>query len=238
MITSNRVAIGAFTEQALAEKAIEELHKAGFTSEQIGFVTRAQEGGAAFSESEAHALAGTATGVVSGGILGGVVSAAVSLLIPGFGVAIAGGVLAATLGGAAIGAVTGGFVGSLTHIGVPEDEAQYYHEQLESGRTIVTVDAPERYEEAMLLLRECGSFDATVRAHDTEDHEPAEVGTFGAPNEMAGTEMSAYPGAGLGVGMAAPDDMVSPVAPVITPLVDDSAATGDNAETEETISDR
>lgn len=49
-----------------------------------------------------------------------------SLLIPGIGPVIAGGVLGATLVGAGVGAAAGGPIGLLTEMGVPEVEARHF----------------------------------------------------------------------------------------------------------------
>jgi uncharacterized protein (TIGR02271 family) len=84
-------------------------------------------------------------------------------LIPGFGPAIAGGILAATLGGAAIGAAAGGLLGALTGMGVPEEEARYYESEFQAGRIILTVQADGRRDEAINILRRYGAYDAASR---------------------------------------------------------------------------
>ena len=38
--TTRTTAVGVFTERRLADRAIEELHNAGFSNEQIGFISR------------------------------------------------------------------------------------------------------------------------------------------------------------------------------------------------------
>lgn len=155
-------AVGVFSEPALAEQAMTQLRNAGFTDEQIGFISRDPYITPSDSAEDASNAPSTATGAVSGGVIGGVIGAVTSLLIPGFGPAIAGGILAATLGGVALGALAGGFVGSLTHLGVPEHEARFYEGQLNEGRTVVTVNAPGRYGDAVRILRQAGAYDANV----------------------------------------------------------------------------
>ena len=202
-------AVGVFTERSDAERAIEELAKAGFSNEQIGFIARGKDPLASQTIAEANAgqvdtvpagvntvppvimpgatpelapavtdtaaqdsitgysrTEATVAGAAGGGVLGGILSAAASLLIPGFGPAIAGGVLAATLGGVVIGAVAGSFVGALTQMGIPEDEANYYQDELNAGRVIVTVKAGGCYLEALNILRYNGAYDATARYLD------------------------------------------------------------------------
>lgn len=161
-------AIGVFTERAQADRALEVLHNAGFTDDMIGFIQRdlrnADTGRAATDATKMPATAddktgAAATGAVGGGILGGLLGAAAALVIPGIGPAIAGGILVTTLGGAAIGAVAGGLIGALTNMGIPEEEARYYQQELESGRTLVTVNAGDRYDEAVTILRGQGAYD-------------------------------------------------------------------------------
>lgn len=206
--TARTTAVGVFTERRLADRAIEELHSAGFANDHIGFVSRegytgekqeliipaqagtgtAPTGGApvagvptpvstdddfttATDDSKTET---TAAGVVGGGVLGGILGAAAALLIPGLGPAIAGGILTAVLGGAAIGAVTGGLIGALTNMGVPENEARFYQDELRAGRTLVTVQAGDRYDEALAILRRNGAYDATTRQDTTNATTAAE----------------------------------------------------------------
>src|SRR6266567_7132827 len=110
-----------------------------------------------------EAAPGAAVGAVSGGIIGGVIGAAAALLIPGIGPAIAGGILVTVLGGAAIGAAAGGIVGALVGMGVPEEEAHYYAGEFHSGRTLVTVRADGRQQEAINILHHFGGYDAGTR---------------------------------------------------------------------------
>jgi uncharacterized protein (TIGR02271 family) len=46
-------------------------------------------------------------------------------------------------------------------MGVPEEEARYYDQEFRSGRTLVTVKADGRYDEAQALLRRYGAYDVT-----------------------------------------------------------------------------
>ncbi|MBE3561221.1 MAG: hypothetical protein IMW89_18675, partial [Ktedonobacteraceae bacterium] len=103
------------------------------------------------------------TGVVGGGVIGGTAVAMVSLLIPGVGPALAGGMLMAVSGGAVLGALAGGLVGTFTALGVPEDEARFYQAELEKGKTLVTVRAGERSPEAIAILRRGGAYSADNR---------------------------------------------------------------------------
>ncbi len=101
---------------------------------------------------------GEGEGIVSGGIVGGLLGAAAALLIPGIGPAVAGGILAATLGGAAIGAVAGGILGVFADMGIPEHEAHLYRRELAAGRVLVTVQADaEKARQVEDVLRHNGA---------------------------------------------------------------------------------
>jgi len=163
-VVERSMVVGVFTNTVLAERAIDELHQAGITNEQIGFVARGeatQSVSTPAEEAKSHAL-GATTGAVSGGVAGGLLSAAVAFLIPGFGPALAGGILAAALGGTVLGAVAGGFIGALKGMGISEEEARYYQRELETGRTLVTVNAGERNHEVIDILRRNGAYNASA----------------------------------------------------------------------------
>jgi uncharacterized protein (TIGR02271 family) len=163
--TGRSAVVGVFRDRSEAEKAVEELKRAGFRDDQIGFVTRRDDGtGTATTATDRDAEGtdrgtGAATGAVAGGVLGAIIGAGAALLIPGVGPVLAGGILAAALGGAAIGAAAGGLIGALTGLGIPEEEAEYYNTEFESGRTIVTVKADGRYQEAYDILHRFGAYD-------------------------------------------------------------------------------
>ncbi|MBA2679578.1 MAG: hypothetical protein H0U76_14425 [Ktedonobacteraceae bacterium] len=159
-------AIGVFTDRAAADAALEELNRVGFAADQLGFAVRdrdvTERTTLLTSIGELNAMQSTGAGAMGGGIIGGIAGAAVSLLIPGLGPALAGGMLLATLGGVAMGAVAGGFVGSLIRMGVPEEEAHRYQDLLTDGHSIVTVQASERYEEALKILAQHGAYNSAM----------------------------------------------------------------------------
>jgi len=187
-LDERQTVVGVFPTRTQAERAIEELHRFGFTDQQIGFIARdsnetARDG---TSASETGVAQNTVGGAVSGGVIGGLVGAASSLLIPGFGPAIAGGILAATLGGAALGAVAGGLIGALTQIGVPEDEAYYYQQEFEAGNFLVTVIAPGFQREALEILRRHGAYDASTRRNSQDEAGNRPYAQVGTPPSQAG----------------------------------------------------
>jgi hypothetical protein len=165
-MTERSTVVGVFMDRAAAERAISDLRTRGFTDDQIGYVVRhagTTEGNVSPEGGRSEAAERTAIGAAGGGVAGGIIGAAASLLIPGFGPALAGGILAATLGGAVVGAAAGGIIGALTSMGVPEEEARYYQGEFEAGRVIVTVKATGRQNEAQNVLRQYGAYDAYTR---------------------------------------------------------------------------
>jgi hypothetical protein len=154
-----RTAVGVFHDRQEAEAAVTDLHRAGFRQDQIGVVARheeAEEGSA--GEKETKAAAGGVTGMVAGGTLGTLLGAVAAGLIPGVGPVLGAGILAAAVGGAATGAVAGGILGTLIGLSIPEEDARYYHGEFEAGRTLVTIKADGRYDEAVRILRTHGAY--------------------------------------------------------------------------------
>ncbi|HXZ05241.1 MAG TPA: hypothetical protein VEH81_10430 [Ktedonobacteraceae bacterium] len=157
-MTQDFIAVGVFHDSEQARHAIDELKSVGYSENEIGFLARASVTG-----SQEDTLSGAETGAVEGGIIGGVLGAAASLLIPGFGPAIAGGILLATFGAAGIGALAGSLIGALISIGVPEEEAHHYQHELKKGRTIVTVKASSGYADVITIMRRNGAIDAKIQ---------------------------------------------------------------------------
>jgi hypothetical protein len=161
-MTQRSTVVGVFPDRAHAEQAITELHNLGFRDEQIGYVVLGEKdtGGALAGKKPGE---GAALGATGGGVAGALLGAGASLLIPGIGPAIAGGILAATLGGLVAGAVLGGIAGALVKLGVPEEEARYYESEFKAGHPIVTVEAAGQQQAVLDVFRHCGAHDASSR---------------------------------------------------------------------------
>jgi hypothetical protein len=161
--------VGVFEDRRQADRAVDELRRAGFRDDQIGVAMRydheevqgedtsdTAEGTRAGTGAVTGALAGLGFGALAGlGVLSGV--------IPVIGPAIAGGTLGIILTNAAAGAGIGGLVGALAGAGIPEDEASYYQGEFEAGRAIVTVEARDRADEARAILRRYDAYDLSSR---------------------------------------------------------------------------
>jgi len=161
--TITRIVIALFEERSEAEDAIRDLKNAGFTNDQIGVAThdRVVEGEERVDrddrEETATGLAeGATAGAITGGVIGGLLGLISSLLIPGVGPLVVGGVLASTLMGMGVGAATGGLIGALVGMGVPEEDARYFDAGLREGRTLVTVSGTQNTPEALSLLERHG----------------------------------------------------------------------------------
>ena len=155
--------VGVFEDRAHADKAVAELRKAGFGADQIGVAMKHADG-TADEDLGSHAESGALTGALTGLGLGALAGLGVlSGVIPVVGPAIAAGTLGVVLSNAAAGAGIAGLVGALVGAGVPEHEATYYQGEFEAGRTIVTVNADGRGDEATAILRRLGAYDMSSR---------------------------------------------------------------------------
>jgi hypothetical protein len=166
-VSKEKVVVGVFRDRIKAEAALDELHKAGFSEDDTGYVVRGKKDpgddeSPIENDSELHEEA-TGGGVLTGGTIGGIIGAAATGLIPGVGPVIAAGALAGILGGAAAGGVAGGIFGTLMGIGVPEDEAKIYEEEFKAGHPLITVKPNGRKDEAWEILKRHGAYDAHTR---------------------------------------------------------------------------
>jgi hypothetical protein len=166
MAMERTTVVGVFHDRDDAEHAIDELHRLGFRDEEIGFAVRGGDhvvGTTTTTDKATDTGSGALSGAIAGAGIGGFIAAAASLLIPGFGPVVAGGILATLLGGAAVGAAAGGILGALVGLGVPEEEARFYESEFHEGRIIVTVKAGARYTEARDVLYRHGAYDVERR---------------------------------------------------------------------------
>src|SRR6478672_5321838 len=150
---TGRTVVGLFARRRDADAAIRDLKAAGFRDSQVGVALQDREEQSDLLEPpRAKEAEGAAVGAMSGGLVGGLIGLLGSLLIPGVGPILVGGVLASILTGAGIGAATGGIIGALMGLGVPESDARHFDQGLRLGSTLVTVDAGPRTAEALVIL--------------------------------------------------------------------------------------
>jgi hypothetical protein len=149
-----------FIDAEHAEKAIGALLDHGVLKESISVVakdTNTLEESAKTDGAEDQAKTGITTttgadagaGAAKGAGIGlglGVLAGLAALMVPGFGLVVGGGALAAAIGAAAAttaaGAVAGGVTGYLKDQGLPEEAVRTYIDRLETGGTLVAVMLP------------------------------------------------------------------------------------------------
>lgn len=183
MTGTNRTAVvGVFNTAEQAHRAVEELHSAGFSENQVSMVMHHKDDNtveitdldaakAAQVTGENKAGEGAAIGAVAGGLGGGAVALALGF-IPAVGPIVSIGTAAALsmFGiGAVAGAATGGLVGALVGMDIPEEEARHYEAELKAGKALVGVKSSDRLDEAESILERCGGCHGLV------------VGTAAAP---------------------------------------------------------
>ena len=152
MALTGRTVIGVFDEAANADRAIDALQAAGFSSADIHH-------------------SGRGTGTASTGTSGGGFFAGVKNFFTGDDT---------TTG------TTGGHVADdLTNMGVSNDEAQYYDNEYNSGRTVVSVNAGSRAEEAKTILDTNGAYNYASRRGGT-------TGTTSGYTSTAATTNTGY----------------------------------------------
>jgi len=174
MTTSQRsTVVGVFHNTSEAQAAVRDLKQAGFRDDQIGVVAQDKGVSTATNTAEgtgSHVAAGAATGVAAGAGVGALWALGIAAgMLPAIGPVIAGGLLASVLASAAGGAAIAGVVGALVGLGIPEEEARYYEGEFHSGRTLVTVQAGARYNEAWNILHQHGAYNQQTPAR-THQH--------------------------------------------------------------------
>jgi hypothetical protein len=169
MTTIERVtAVGHFSDRTHAEHAVAELLSSGFQAKQIGLLI---PGGDAKMEVPSlplgnRAAAGAGVGAATGGALGGLLGAALATsFIPGVGPVIAGGLLFGAVEAALAGATGGIILGVLVGMEIPVEEARHLHGAFHSGRTLVTVRAEGRYDEALAILQRAAEWEEKPHRH-------------------------------------------------------------------------
>jgi hypothetical protein len=165
-VTTSTTVVGVFSDRNQADKAIDALRDAGFTSSQIGVAARGERpvsrdldvdddaNEEAAEDAGTGAVAGAAAGAGVGGLIGlGVLYG----MIPVIGPAIAAGTLGVILSNAAAGAGIAGLAGALIGWGMSEEDARYYEGEFKAGKTVVTVAAGARDAEAKAIINRYGA---------------------------------------------------------------------------------
>jgi hypothetical protein len=159
--------IAVFTDLDAAEQAVMELTKRDFPVDRISIVGKNMESEirvSGFVTTGDVAGSGAATGAWVGGLFG-ILSGAAMLFIPGLGLLVVLGPLAAAAVGAAEGALLGGAVGAVLGHFVAKKHLPKYEEFVRTGNYLLVVHGTEEeVARAQELLTELGSND--VQRHD------------------------------------------------------------------------
>lgn len=175
--------VGLFSTANEAQSVLKDLVSNGFKREDIGVVANNAKGEHAANDTtttanmpgedkgETKAEDDAGTGAVGGTFIGGALGLLVgigALAIPGIGPVVAAGTLATLLGttalGAGIGAGIGGLIGALVGMGVPKEDAEYYHEGVRRGGTLVTVKSDDQMaQQAYDIMQKHGAADIEER---------------------------------------------------------------------------
>lgn len=168
----NSTVVGVFDDHDTARRAVRALKDAGFTESEIGVAsagahTRGEvtsDDTGADTGDEDYSAEGALTGAAAGAGLGALWGLGILAgVMPAIGPAIAGGTLAVLLSSAAAGAAAAGLAGALIGMGFSTEEAEYYESEMKAGRTIVTVHAGARRQEALNLIKQYGGYDMSTR---------------------------------------------------------------------------
>lgn len=165
MAGKNTAAFGIFPTRSKAETAVDKLHAAGFSSDDVSVLMADKQGSKDFaSEKNTKAPEGTTAGVLGGGTLGGTLGLLAglgALAIPGVGPLIAAGPIMGALAGLGIGGAVGGLVGALVGLGIPEYEAKRYEGRVNDGGILVSVhcESSEEISRAKDVLKAAGGED-------------------------------------------------------------------------------
>lgn len=201
--------VGLFDSRSEAHSTVQQLLNSGFDREDISLVS--QDTDRQSNDGKTHpgisgsdlsipkddtsgALKGAGIGAALGGI-GGLLAGIAGLAIPVIGPIVAAGPIAAALtaalGGAGIGAATGGLIGALTDMGVPEDEAKHYQDQVGRGKTLVVVRASgdDFAERAADILESSGAEKVDGRETDS-DYTLDRPSSFGRESQSRDNEIS------------------------------------------------
>ena len=156
------VRAGIFSTPQAAERAISALLAAGFTKEQITVICSDETKERYFREFEhqepagANTQAAAATGGAIGATLGSVAAGAIGVATGGLPLLVAGGI------GLMAGAVWGGFLGAMMTRGIEKEAANFYDQEVQAGKLLVTVEqcdpnARPSLDEADRILADAGA---------------------------------------------------------------------------------
>lgn len=134
--------IEVYNTEQQAATAIEEFKKNGYTTDEISVIANhPNELSNMTQEIKSSTMDGAIAGAATGGALGiaGALAGLPAVLVPGLGAILVAGPFLTMLGGAFVGVRSGegGLLNSLKNIGLPEDVAQKYSNDVTDGKFLV-----------------------------------------------------------------------------------------------------
>jgi hypothetical protein len=165
MAGKNTAVFGIYRNSAEAERAVDTLISAGWTSSAISVLMPDRQSSKEFAhEKNTKAPEGATTGVLSGGAVGGALGMLAgigALAIPGVGPFIAAGPIMGALAGMGVGGAVGGLVGALVGMGIPEYEAKRYEGRIKDGGVLLSLhcNSSEEVSRAKEVLKQTGAED-------------------------------------------------------------------------------
>ena len=181
--------IGVYDNGEEAVKAVKKLQEEGYGRDDISVVAKDKEETKNVTD-KTKVDNGLAAGAATGGVLGGLTGLLAgigALAIPGVGPIVAAGPIAATLSGMAAGIGAGGLAGALAGMGIPDEDAERYERDVESGKILVLID-PEAQKKHTDRDTYEKSDDPLVQAGRTRS-EAINPTTGGDPNLRGNTEI-------------------------------------------------
>lgn len=172
MATRHKAVFGIYASVNIAENAVDQLLKSGFSNSDISVLLPDDESTRAFAhEKNTKAPEGVTAGATTGGVIGGtlgVLAGIGALAIPGIGPLIASGPIIAALAGIGAGGTLGGIVGALVGMGIPEYEAKRFEGAVRNGGTLLSVhcDTSQEISRAKQALRDTGARDISVTGEE------------------------------------------------------------------------
>ncbi len=176
----SKLVLGVFLNRTDAEDAIKELEADDYNPKDISIVMKNHEGEVvSVDDSGAEVAAGAVSGATTGGVLGALAGLLVGTgVLPGIGMLLIGGPLAAALGltgaaaatlsGAVTGALAGSLVGVLAQLGISKEDAMIYEDRIKEGGILVAVPARSGHEAIVNeILEEYGA--DQIRTINTEE---------------------------------------------------------------------
>jgi hypothetical protein len=138
--------VGIYDREAKAVQAVEELKSQGYAQEDISMITNNWEmleklgfDKPTRSKMDEGAKTGAATGSLIGGLVG-LLAGFGAFTIPGIGPILAAGPIAAAFVGGSAGIGVGGITGALIGLGIPEEEANHYGQEMQQEKILVLVE--------------------------------------------------------------------------------------------------